>query len=177
MNEEYADREQTGIKHFALRTYLEAATRIIGSAWTGFSYVDCCAGPWESRSEDYSDTSFGISVAVLRQAEQWLRNQGKKPQFRALLIEEKAEPYKRLVEFAAGATSKSVLVEARNWDFREHTTEIVRFVASPSSFGFMFIDPTGWTLAQIGGARTIVASQAWRGSDQPYDFLYCAFCQ
>jgi three-Cys-motif partner protein len=150
MNDEYTDREQSGLKHFALRKYLEAATRIIGSSWNGFSYVDCCAGPWQSRSQDYSDTSFGISVRILNESEQWLRGRGKRAQFRALLIEEEQEPYKQLAAFSAAATGERVRVEVRNWDFREHTSEIVQFVASPPSFGFIFVDPTGWTPAQIG---------------------------
>jgi three-Cys-motif partner protein len=151
MNDKYTDREQSGIKHFALQHYLEAATRIIGSSWNGFSYVDCCAGPWESRSLDYSDTSFGIAVKVLKEANKSLHNRGKTPHFRALLIEEKPEPFKQLATFAARAVDKDVKVEAQNWDFREHTAEIVKFVVNPPSFGFIFIDPTGWTPAEIGG--------------------------
>ncbi len=151
MNDEYTEREQSGIKHFALQHYLEAATRIIGSSWNGFSYVDCCAGPWESRSLDYSDTSFGIAVKVLKEANESLRNRGKTPQFRALLIEEKPEPFKQLATFAPRAADKDVKVEAKNWDFRGHTAEIIKFVMNPPSFGFIFIDPTGWTPAEIGG--------------------------
>lgn len=156
MEDEYTDREQTGIKHFALRKYLEPATRIIGSGWGGFSYVDCCAGPWESRSQDFSDTSFGIAVAILKEAERSLRDRGKNAKFKALLIEEKSSSYKLLAEFARGATNDRVSVEARNWDFREQTDEIRRFVASPKSFGFTFIDPTGWTLAEIAALEPLL---------------------
>jgi three-Cys-motif partner protein len=151
MNDEYTEREQSGIKHFVLQHYLEAATRIIGSSWNGFSYVDCCAGPWESRTSDFGDTSFGIAVGILKKANEFLRSRGRTPQFRALLIEEKPEPFKQLAAFASHSSDKHIQVKAQNWDFREHTSEIIQFVANPSSFGFIFIDPTGWTPAEISG--------------------------
>lgn len=156
MKGEYSGREQSGFKHFALRKYLEAASRIIGSTWSGFSYVDCCAGPWESRSPNYSDTSFGIAVEVLKESNEWLRNRARSPRFRALLIEEKAGPYAKLAEFAANAAVKHVEVEARNWDFTEHATDIVRYVTNPPSFAFIFVDPKGWTPAQIGGIEPLL---------------------
>jgi three-Cys-motif partner protein len=156
MNDQYTEREQSGIKHFVLRHYLEAATRIIGSSWNGFSYVDCCAGPWESRSPDYSDTSFGIAVEVLKESNRSLLSRGRGTQFRALLIEEKPEPFERLTVFASQASDKNIRVEARNWDFREHTSEIVQFVANPQSFGFIFVDPTGWKLAEFGGLEPLL---------------------
>ncbi len=151
MNDEYTDREQSRLKHFALRKYLEAATRIIGASWDGFSYVDCCAGPWESRSPEHEDTSFGIAVKVLNEANSSLRSRGKAPKFRALLIEEKLEPFRQLSAFASRGNNEHVQVKAQNWDFRQHTSEIVEFVANPPSFSFIFVDPTGWTPAQIGG--------------------------
>jgi len=156
MNDEYAEREQSWFKHFALRKYLEVASRIIGSSWKGFSYVDCCAGPWESRSSEYEDTSFGIAVKVLKKSHDSLRSRGKTPRFKALLIEEKIEPFKRLAAFASNVRDEHIQVEAKNWDFREHTSEIVRFVTNPSSFAFIFVDPTGWTPAQIHGLEPLL---------------------
>jgi three-Cys-motif partner protein len=156
MNDEYTEREQSGIKHFALQHYLEAATRIIGSHWSGFSYVDCCAGPWESRSLDYSDTSFGIATKVLKEANQYLHSRGKISRFRALLIEEKQEPFERLAAFASQSSDQNIQIEAKNWDFREHTSEIVKFIANPQSFGFVFVDPTGWKLAEFGGLEPLL---------------------
>jgi len=159
MNDEYTEREQSGIKHFALQHYLEAATRIIGSRWNGFSYVDCCAGPWESRSKDFGDTSFGIAVKVLKESNISLRSRGKNPRFRALLIEKEPKAYSQLSAFAATASDEYLRVESRNWDFRTHTSEIVQFVANPQSFGFIFVDPTGWTPAEIGGLEPLLRIQ------------------
>lgn len=155
MNDDYSEREQSQIKHFALRRYLEAASKIIGS-WKDFSYVDCCAGPWESRSPDYRDTSFGIAVEVLKESHTWLCDHGKSPEFKALLIEENSEPYRHLSDFALNSSDRLVRVSAENWDFRKHTNEIIEFVSSPPSFSFMFIDPTGWTPAQVGGLEPLL---------------------
>lgn len=155
MNELYADREQSQIKHFALQKYLEAATLIIGS-WNNFTYVDCCAGPWESRSEAFSDTSFGISVEILKKTHAFLRSKGKNPKFRALLIEERTAPYKELNNYALAITDDNVAVETRNWDFRKYTSEIAQYVAKPQSFAFVFIDPTGWIPAGINGLESLL---------------------
>ncbi|MGA3080346.1 MAG: three-Cys-motif partner protein TcmP [Terracidiphilus sp.] len=156
MNDKYTEREQSGLKHFALQHYLEAATRIIGSSWNGFSYVDCCAGPWESRSSDYSDTSFGIAIKVLKESNKSLRDRGRISHFRAMLIEEKPEPFEQLAAFASKTSDKNIQITAHNWDFREHTSEIVRFIANPQSFGFVFVDPTGWKLAEFGGLEPLL---------------------
>lgn len=142
MDEKYTEREQSWFKHFALQTYLEAATRIIGS-WSNFSYVDCCAGPWQSKSESYDDTSFGVALRVLQSSLTSLHARGKSPYFKALLIEEDLDAYKKLEAFASANSSDQVRVEAHNWDFREHAPEILKFVTSPPSFSFIFIDPTG----------------------------------
>jgi three-Cys-motif partner protein len=98
MNEDYAEREQSLLKHFVLGKYLSAASRI-----------------------------------------------------KALLIEEEQEAYERLDAYASEAKDSCLEVVARNWDFREHTAEIVQFVSSPPSFSFIFVDPTGWTPAEIAG--------------------------
>lgn len=155
MEDDYSDREQSHIKHFALRRYLETASRIIGT-WAGFSYVDCCAGPWESRSQDFSDTSFGIAVKVLKESHEWLRGRNKNPHFRALLIEEQSDTYRLLARFVAEAGGSPVGVKAENWDFREHTEDIIDFVSNPPSFSFLFIDPKGWSPAQIGALAPLL---------------------
>ena len=156
MNEEYTDREQSGLKHFALHKDLEAATRIIGSSWNGFSFVDCCAGPWNSRSSDYSDTSFGIAVEVLKKSSQSLSGRGRAPQFRALLIEKKPKPYRKLAAFSERDSFGDIQVEARNQDFRKYTSEIVKFVSRPPSFSFVFVDPKGWSPVKVADLEPLL---------------------
>ena len=156
MDAAYVDREQSWIKHFALQRYLEVASKIIGSS-RNFSFVDCCAGPWESKSPSYEDTSFGIAIKILRESRKWLKDKNNLAQFKALLIEAKAEPFQKLSAFAEETTDSEVTVRAENWDFREHIAEIVSFVNTPRSFGFIFIDPTGWTPAEVGALGPLLS--------------------
>jgi three-Cys-motif partner protein len=146
--EEYSDREQSQIKHFALGRYLETASKIIGS-YKQFAYIDCCAGPWESRSKDFRDTSFGIAVDVMKKSQDWLRERRKDPKFRALLIEQDRSAFAMLEGFAREATTERMQIQARNWDFRDHAAEIIQYISIPPSFAFFFVDPTGWTPAEI----------------------------
>ena len=147
MVDEYLTREQSGLKHFVLRKYLEAAARIIGT-YKDIAYVDCCAGPWRSQKSDHSDTSFGIAIDVLRKASDELQKRGKRPRFRALLIEQDANAFSQLKDFATSTSLADVSVEAQNWDFTGHVGDIVRFAKGPKSFSFVFVDPKGWSLAE-----------------------------
>ena len=69
---EYLDREQTFFKHQVLRHYLRSWSQKLASvSRTGRAvhlwYVDCFAGPWESRTDDRSDTSVAIGKGVQKQ--------------------------------------------------------------------------------------------------------------
>jgi len=66
----YRDREQSYVKHVILRTYLERFAHIIGSWADSITYVDCFSGPWQTKSEEFRDTSFGIAIDELRKARQ-----------------------------------------------------------------------------------------------------------
>src|ERR1700733_9462984 len=144
----YQDREQSELKHYAIKRYLEAAARILGSAWD-LKYVDCCAGPWNSTKIDYSDTSFGIAYEVLRAAREQLSNRSRVPQVACLFIEKEKAPFYQLEAFAKAKSSSAVRVQAENWDFSEHIGEIVRYCSSSRTFPFILIDPKGWKLAGI----------------------------
>jgi three-Cys-motif partner protein len=146
MVDEYLTREQSGLKHFVLCKYLEAAARIIGS-YKDIAYVDCCAGPWQSQKSNYSDTSFGIAIDILRKASDELRRRGKRPRFKALLIEQDAGVFTQLKDFATVASCAEVVVHAENWDFTGHVSDIVKFATGPKAFSFVFVDPWGWSLA------------------------------
>jgi three-Cys-motif partner protein len=151
----YDEREQSEIKHYVLRLYLEAATRIIGTT-RHIRYVDCCAGPWEERSTEYRDTSFGIAVPILQLAAGELRKRNLSPRFSCLLIEKKITAFAKLEKFAAEHNSVELPVAARNWNFTERLEDIVRFCSSPGAFPFIFIDPTGWQLAGISKIRPLL---------------------
>lgn len=64
----YIDREQTQAKHFILRRYLQALAFKVLHGWD-ITYVDGFSGPWESRTDDFSDTSFMIAIGVLKDAQ------------------------------------------------------------------------------------------------------------
>jgi three-Cys-motif partner protein len=145
----YLEREQSELKHYAIRLYLEAATRILASGWDVLKYVDCCAGPWNSVQSDFSDTSFGVAVEVLGKAAEELPSKSKAPRFACLLIEKDTNAFAQLVQYARKKDSPTIGVEAQNWDFAEHTTDIVRFCSTARTFPFILIDPWGWKLAGV----------------------------
>ena len=151
----YQEREQSEIKHHALRLYLQAATRILGST-RNLRYVDCCAGPWNACSLDCSDTSFGIAIAVLQQARSYLEGRGLSPKFSALLLEKDPDRFLKLEAFANKMNTPSLRVHARKCDFTERLPEIVRYCSVANTFPFIFVDPTGWQLAGISNIRPLL---------------------
>ncbi len=148
----YEDREQSEIKHYALRLYLEAAARILGR----LKYVDCCAGPWKSLSADLSDTSFSIAVNTLKRAANELAGRGKPASFSALLIEKEPESFAKLDTFAKQSYTPSLQIQAQNWDFTERLPDIVTYCSTRGAFPFIFIDPTGWQLAFFSKTRPLL---------------------
>ena len=61
----YIGREQTKAKHFILKTYLQAlAFKVLG--FSDVTYVDGFSGPWETRTESFTDSSFMIAINVLK---------------------------------------------------------------------------------------------------------------
>jgi len=62
----YIGKEQAFIKHRLLETYLERLFMIIGQHESQIRYVDCFAGPWNTESDDLSDTSIAISLRLMK---------------------------------------------------------------------------------------------------------------
>lgn len=158
MESGYQDREQSGIKHYAIRLYLEAAARIIGSGFD-IKYVDCCAGPWNSRDSDYRDTSFGIAFEVLKATREELSTRDRVPSIECLFIEKELAPFQQLNSFAKQRNSPEIKVRAENWDFAERIDEIVRYCSTRRSFSFILIDPWGWKLAGISQISPLLKVQ------------------
>src|SRR6266446_4601515 len=64
----YSGREQTKAKHFILRRYLQAlAFKVL--TFSDITYVDGFSGPWETKTENFSDSSFMIAISVLKDAQ------------------------------------------------------------------------------------------------------------
>ena len=141
----YAGREQTLVKHFILKEYLERFAIIIGSRWQTITYVDCFSGPWNARSQNFEDSSFFIALTELRKARESHKAKGKSLNLRCFFLEREPEAYQKLKAFADGITDAHV--ETKNSELSASVGEILRFVkqGGQTSFPFIFIDPTGWT--------------------------------
>ena len=142
----YVGREQTLIKHFILKRYLSRFGRIVLlSNWKSVTYVDCFSGPWNSHTDDLSDTSFAIALAELRGIRNQCRERGRDVKLRCFFLEREREPYSKLKAYADQVDDAQVAT--RHADLQGSVGEIVSFVqqGGRDTFPFIFIDPTGWT--------------------------------
>src|SRR6266481_5203596 len=65
---QYPSSEQTRAKHFILKSYLQAlAFKVL--TFSDVTYVDGFSGPWETKTENFSDSSFMIAITVLQDAQ------------------------------------------------------------------------------------------------------------
>jgi len=141
----YAGREQTAAKHFILRRYLQALSFKVLHGWD-LTYVDGFSGPWETKTDDFSDTSFMIAMTVLKDAQERTFQQiGVKRKIRCFLSENNPTAFRQLDAAAAPyhRPDESFEVKTYQGDFEDAVGEIVAFVGR--SFPLIFIDPTGWT--------------------------------
>ena len=141
----YHGREQSQVKHLILQRYLERFAFIIGSWSDSITYIDCFSGPWESRSENYEDTSFVIAIGELRKARDQLAVNRPPVELRCCFIEEDKAAFEKLNKFAA--TVNDIEVKTLNGKLEECIGEIVKFVkqSKRKTFPFVFVDPKGWT--------------------------------
>jgi three-Cys-motif partner protein len=142
----YSGREQSFVKHFILRKYLERFAHIVGSHWPAITYVDCFSGPWNVQSNDLKDSSFSIALEELRKARTThAQIGGPLRSIRCLFLEKATGPYERLREFASSVSDAEV--KALNVELLDAIPLVLQFIKSGGndSFPFIFIDPTGWT--------------------------------
>jgi three-Cys-motif partner protein len=140
----YERREQTQVKHYILRHYLERFAHIVGSHWNSITYVDGFAGPWNVRSPELSDSSFAIALEELRRARATHRARGRDIKLRCFFLEQNREAYTQLKAFTDKATDAEI--RALNNSFEDSVGSILEFVRfGGQTFPFVFIDPTGWT--------------------------------
>ena len=140
----YERREQTQVKHYILRHYLERFAHIVGSHWNSITYIDGFAGPWNVRSPDLTDSSFAIALEKLRKARDTYRHGGREIRLRCFFLEQDRAAYLQLHTFAERITDAEVVV--RNGAFENSIAPILRFIRDGDpTFPFVFIDPTGWT--------------------------------
>jgi len=146
MGAAYQGREQTAAKHFILRRYLQAlAFKLLQSNFQTLTFVDGFSGPWASRTNDYSDTSFMIAIEVLKDAQQQVRKRGRHRRVQCFFVEEKAANYAQLSKAVMPHhdPSSNFFVHTLHGRFEDAVDEIMKVVGG--SFAVSFIDPTGWT--------------------------------
>jgi three-Cys-motif partner protein len=140
----YLGREQTKAKHFILRSYLQAlAFKVLN--FSDVAYVDGFSGPWETKTEDFSDSSFMIAIDVLRDAQkQILDRKGIQRRIRCFFSENDPAAYFQLRATVAKHHDPAQGFEIRTYEgkFEDAITGIQSFIGS--SFPMIFIDPTGW---------------------------------
>lgn len=145
MSAAYFGREQTQTKHYILRSYLqELAFKVL--RFSDITYVDGFSGPWETRTEDFSDSSFMIAIRVLKDAQQRIfEATGNRRRIRCHFSEIGEAAYEQLQRAVAEYNRPDDLFEVQTYHgkFEDAIDDIQKFIGS--SFPLIFIDPTGWT--------------------------------
>jgi three-Cys-motif partner protein len=140
----YSGREQTKAKHFILRTYLQAlAFKVL--TFSDVTYVDGFSGPWETRTENFADSSFMIAIEVLKDAQRRVQQRGIKRNIRCFLCERESQAFEKLQAAVAPhhKPEEGFHIRTYSGEFTDAIMEIRSFIGN--SFSLIFIDPTGWT--------------------------------
>ena len=145
MDQHYENREQAYVKHVFLRNYLQSLAHKLGWYGATINYVDGFSGPWLSGDEELVDTSPHIALSQLERARENLVMENRAPRFRCLFIEKDSKSYARLKELQS--RFPNIEVQTRHGEFEEFIRDIRSFVTTGGvkPFGFVFIDPMGWT--------------------------------
>lgn len=145
----YKGREQTLVKHEIFGRYLQRFACIVGSRWDSITYVDCFSGPWEQRSSDFRDTSFGIAIKHLLEARDAVAklNPGRRLKIRCFFVEKDRAAHLLLEQHAAKHRTADIDIVTFKGEFEQAIPQIIKYVqdGGPNTFPFFFIDPTGWT--------------------------------
>lgn len=136
----YEGREQTYVKHFVLKQYLERVAYNILSFQNDFVYVDGFSGPWKSEDDAYEDTSFKLAIDQLRAVRDGVKKRGRDVKIRCMFIEKEIKPFAELQ--AAVNEIDDIEIRLINGIFEDHIADICEF--AKRSFSLIFIDPTGW---------------------------------
>ncbi len=139
--QDYLGREQAYVKHVFLERYLKRLVHKTASSYDHVVYVDGFAGPWQSASEQFQDTSFGIALKALGQAKATWKATGRDVKMSAYLVEQDPVAYGRL----AGITDLYPDIEVKTYhaDFVKALPAILGDIP-PAAFAFFFVDPKGW---------------------------------
>jgi len=153
----YSGREQTKAKHFILRRYLQAlAFKVL--RFSDITYVDGFSGPWETKTEQFLDSSFMIAIGVLKDAQQKIQIQtGRRSKIRCFFSESNRQAYAKLTTAIAPYNRAEEGFEIKTYcgEFEDAISEIQRFIGN--SFPLIFIDPKGWTGYSFNKIGTLFA--------------------
>jgi three-Cys-motif partner protein len=141
----YLGREQTKAKHFILRRYLQAlAFKVL--TFSDIAYVDGFSGPWETKTEDFSDSSFMIAIAVLRDAQRLVfERTGARRKVKCFFSESDPASFARLKTAVEPYNDPNADFEIRTFQGRFEDAVPQIQAAIDGCFPLIFIDPTGWT--------------------------------
>ncbi|NEJ60794.1 three-Cys-motif partner protein TcmP [Rhizobium leguminosarum] len=141
----YQGREQTEAKHFILEKYLQALAFKVMRSWD-ITYVDGFSGPWQSQTADFSDTSFMIAIAVLKDAQAQIKAQtGVLRKVKCFFSETDVAAFAQLQAAVAPHHNPAEGFEVHTYHgkFEDAASQIQSLIGR--SFPLIFIDPTGWT--------------------------------
>jgi three-Cys-motif partner protein len=144
VNDPYSGREQTKAKHFILKHYLQAlAFKVL--TFSDITFVDGFSGPWETQTENFSDSSFMIAISALQDAQkQIFKRTGKRRRIRCFFSESDPKTFAQLELAVARFHNPAEGFEIKTYcgKFEDAIDEIQSFIGP--SFPLIFIDPTGW---------------------------------
>ncbi len=141
MGPEYVGREQTYLKHRALRDYVLrwglkvgsfVSRRGEGKLW----YADVMSGPWKAQHERLHDTSIYVGLRALQAAQE---------QFGfpigGVFIEKNEQAYHELVQLCETEFA-DLDIHCFHGRFQDHLGDANRLIGSDPAC--VFVDPTGW---------------------------------
>jgi three-Cys-motif partner protein len=162
---DYVGREQSYVKHVFLEGYLDRLVHKTASTFPHIVYVDGFAGPWQSASERFEDTSFGVALNALRRAKSSWKERHRDVKMSAHLVERDVEAYKLLAKVAA--RYPDVEVKTYSADFLTVLPDILRDTPN-DAFAFFLIDPKGWRIP----LRTLSPMLARSNSEVIFNFMF-----
>ena len=136
----YDGRGQALVKHTFLDKYMPDQLPKIVHWADEFVYVDLFAGPWQARSDDFADTSFGIALRHLSQAKAAQAALGRKIKVSAHLVEKDPLAFQRLT--GAASLFPDVNVRCYHGRAEDHAQAIASSIGT-RAFRFVVIDPKG----------------------------------
>lgn len=139
----YVGREQAYVKHFFLESYLESLVFKTASKYDHVAYVDGFSGPWQSKGENFEDTSFGIALAALRKSKAAWKLQGRDVKMSAFLVEKSKTAFAELE--ALKPRFPDIEIHTYNGDFVEKAPALLGEIPK-GAFAFFFVDPKGWRI-------------------------------